>query len=286
MRERVKSGEYDGEEARKVLTEYCGVSKAQAHTYTTNWIYGGSDEEKTENEYAAYYTREGAKNFVSDKEVDADWQFVEKAIKNGDTAEMRKQIAVVMQVYNKDDKQVNTQVMKFIKKYDPMVTDAVAAYEGGNVLGVQATAQVLADKYDIDVWNAMSAIRTSATYVDEEGNIKNYDSNKTSAIPGTNFIRKDLVVAIENGDNASVQQIRSEIAAGLASRSKKETDKGKLDEAYSEIRGTLTSYYKPRYLAGDEATRAEIYNKLKSSYCYNQEHPLDGEIQKWLENKG
>ena len=65
---------------------------------------------------------------------------------------------------------------------------------------------------------------------------------------------------------SSSSRIRSEIAAGLASKSDAETDKKKLDDAYSDIRKTLTDYYKPRYLAGDEATRQDIYNKLIPEY--------------------
>lgn len=292
LTDEIKNDYLDGtitaEKAEELLSPFFD-EKNKAYYKIREWDDGEEESEEEEDKNSGFYQLDTAKvkkakvqkkekvsNVLSvlqgkDGEVkdeeDSDepyakFTYLEEAVKASDAAAFKKE-AADLRKHGISQDTIEAKTKTYLKN-DKQVVAAGKRYAKGDV-GALDESERIANKYGIETKTVTAAIRSVA-------GVTTYSDSLTE---GTDYIYSDMHMAIASGDNEKTAKIAKEIidakvAAGM--------DR---DKALYGARSSLSSKWKPIYLAASSTERAKIRESLYATGAYSSLYALDKTLANW-----
>ncbi len=220
-------------------------------------------KEKVSNVLSVLQGKDGeVKDEEDSDEPYAKFTYLEEAVKASDAAAFKKE-AADLRKHGISQDTIEAKTKTYLKN-DKQVVAAGKRYAKGDVSALDESERI-AQKYGIETKTVTAAIRSVA-------GVTTYSDSLTE---GTDYIYSDMHMAIASGDNEKTARIAKEIidakvAAGM--------DR---DKALFGARSSLSSKWKPIYLAASSTERAKIRESLYATGAYSSLYALDKTLANW-----
>ena len=220
-------------------------------------------KEKVSNVLSVLQGKDGeVKDEEDSDEPYAKFTYLEEAVKANDAAAFKKE-AADLRKHGISQDTIEAKTKTYLKN-DKQVVAAGKRYAKGDVSALDESERI-AQKYGIETKTVTAAIRSVA-------GVTTYSDSLTE---GTEYIYSDMHMAIASGDNEKTAKIAKEIidakvAAGM--------DR---DKALFGARSSLSSKWKPIYLAASSTERAKIRESLYATGVYSSLYALDKTLANW-----
>ena len=220
-------------------------------------------KEKVSNVLSVLQGKDGeVKDEEDSDEPYAKFTYLEEAVKASDAAAFKKE-AADLRKHGISQDTIEAKTKTYLKN-DNQVVAAGKRYAKGDTSALDESERI-AQKYGIETKTVTAAIRSVA-------GVTTYSDSLTE---GTDYIYSDMHMAIASGDNEKTAKIAKEIidakvAAGM--------DR---DKALYGARSSLSSKWKPIYLAASSTERAKIRESLYATGAYSSLYALDKTLANW-----
>ena len=292
LTDEIKNDYLDGtitaEKAEELLSTFFD-EKNKAYYKIREWNNGEKESEEEEDKNSGFYQlgtakvkpeekkkKEKTTNILlkiqgKDSEVkdedDSDepyakFTYLEEAVKASDAAAFQKE-AADLRKHGISQDTIEAKTKTYLKN-DKQVVAAGKRYAKGDTSALDESERI-AQKYGIETKTVTAAIRSVA-------GVTTYSDSLTE---GTDYIYSDMHMAIASGDNEKTARIAKEIidakvAAGM--------DR---DKALFGARSSLSSKWKPIYLAASSTERTKIRESLYATGAYSSLYALDKTLANW-----
>jgi hypothetical protein len=179
-----------------------------------------------------------------------------------------------MKAQFKDDKAIATALRKALRENDPRINEAAQARLNGDAVEYKRIAREIVSEGHFTQDDVVAAINAAMNKLGED---KGEDTPETEEEDKATsyFSSSDINNALESGDTAEAREVINDImqvkTENYISEGYKKSEAEK--KAKSSIRSSLTSYWKPLYLAAykakDNAEMKRIRNLLHSTKIYD-----------------
>lgn len=137
----------------------------------------------------------------------------------------------------KDDKAVISAIRKALRENDPRVKEAAEAYIGGDVAAFGRTIEEIAGEGHFSAEDIEAAIRSEISKLSPKEETDEAETEEHTSI----YRASDVNVALDSGDMETALMIIDDLVKTKVANGAKKSD------ARSDIRSSLTSYWKPLY---------------------------------------
>ena len=210
---------------------------------------------------------------TDDEESKVKYKYLNEAVRSGNTAAIQREVQDLIE-RGADQKDIDSQIRKAIRSYDPDVQTYADEYKSGNLTAFDSAVSSLSSKYQVSESLAAGAIRTQAA-VDY------------SAVDGTYHTMADVSIALENDDTQTARSITNEILKIKYQENLKKgkTSKAALSDAKSSIKSSLRAKWKDKYKEANPEERQHIAMLLWSTGVYSNTRELYNTLNGWLREK-
>lgn len=210
---------------------------------------------------------------TDDEESKVKYKYLNEAFRSGNTADIQREVQDLLD-RGADQKDIDSQIRKAIRSYDPDIQTYADEYKSGNLTAFDSAVSSLSSKYQVSESLAAGAIRTQAG-VDY------------SAVDGTYHTMADVSIALENDDTQTARSITNEILKIKYQENLKKgkTSKAALSDAKSSIKSSLRAKWKDKYKEANPEERQHIAMLLWSTGAYSNMRQLNNTLNGWLREK-
>ena len=188
----------------------------------------------------------------------------------------------------KDDKAYEMAVRDALRKNDPRILVAALARKSGNTEKYASLVREIVKEGHFSQDTVVKAVNNALTKLSkgEETDEEKEDENKASSI----YYSSDLNKALDDGDTHEALTIIDDMVKVKTENYVNDGEKEKDAEAKAKasVKSSITSYWKPLYLAayerGDTAEMARIRNLLYSTKLYGTANEVVKTAQNWVKN--
>ena len=177
----------------------------------------------------------------------------------------------------KDEKAIDTALRTALRENDPRIKEAAMARIGGDISKYKSIAMSIISERNFSQDLVVKAINAEINKINKEADEADSSSDdEDEEIKETSIYKaSDINAALENGDTSDALEVINDLVKVKTNnyiaegKSKKEAEKS----AKSSVRSSLTSYWKPLYLAAykskNNAEMARIRKLLNATKIYD-----------------
>ena len=204
----------------------------------------------------------------------AKFTYLEEAIKQSDASAFKKE-AADLRKHGISQETIETKTKAYLKN-DKQVIAAGKRYAKGDVDALSKSAEI-AKKYGIEERTVQAAIRSVAgiaTFSD-------------SLVDGTDYVYKDMHMAIAAHDNEEAARVAGEITeAKIEKKMAEGVSRKKAEQSiYNGVRSSIASNWRQAYLSASSTDRARIRESLYATGAYSSLYALDKTLANWRDGK-
>ena len=177
----------------------------------------------------------------------------------------------------KDESAYNTALRKALRENDPRIREAAEAKIGGDYGEYERIAEEIEREGHFSKENIKAAINSEVNDLTEDDTSEETSTeDKDEAVSYYNA--SDINIAFDNGDTALAKEIIQDLIDTKVANGKTEK------EAKSSLRSSMTSYWKPLYIAASESERIRIRKILYNSGLYGNADEVIKSVNAWLKD--
>lgn len=184
----------------------------------------------------------------------------------------------------KSESAYHTAIRKALRENDERITEAAKARLAGNTSEysrlareVKAEGRFSQDDIVAAINSEMTALKATEAEKDTSEQEPWFENeSKGDELEGSIYKESDLNNAFERGDNTTAQTVIDDMVAAKVRRGKSEKD------AKSEVRSSVTQYWKPIYLNASESQKGKIRKILYKTGLYGSADDVIKTCKKWV----
>lgn len=170
----------------------------------------------------------------------------------------------------KDEKAVETAIRKALREHDPRIREAAEARNSGDIAEYSRIARDIISEGNFTQDTVVSAINAEINAINKETGSDAEDSSEAVETESESIYKtSDINMALEDGDTQMAKTVINDIVDTKVANGKTEK------EAKSSVKSSITTYWKPLYLAAYKANNstemARIRRILESTGLYVDE---------------
>ena len=215
-------------------------------------------------------------------EADSNADQLYEAIISGDKAQEQR-----IRSRYKDTKSAETAIRTALREHDPRIREAAEARSSGDIEAYSKIAREIISEGNFTQDMVVSAINSEINAINKESDGTEADTSETDEA-GVESIYKanDINAALEEGDTQTAKVVIEDLVDTKVANGKTEK------EAKSSIKSSVTSYWKPLYLAAynskDTAEMTRIRKLLATTGLYVNEYGASTvveTVQNWIKSQ-
>jgi polyhydroxyalkanoate synthesis regulator phasin len=177
----------------------------------------------------------------------------------------------------KSDSAYDSAIRKALRENDPRIKEAAEAKVNGDSAEANRIAEEIAREGHFSRENIKAAIKSEVNnLMPDDTSDETSTEDKDEAI--SYYDASDINVAFERGDTARAKEIIQDLIDTKVANGKTEK------EAKSSLRSSMTSYWKPLYIAANESERIRIRKILYNSGLYGNADEVVKSVNAWLKD--
>ena len=177
----------------------------------------------------------------------------------------------------KSDSAYDSAIRKALRDNDPRIKEAAEARYEGDIAEYKRIAKEIITEGNFDQDTVVGAINSEINAIKSEQSGEETSENKKDEDTSI-YSSSDINTAFDNGDTALAKEIIQDLIDTKVANGKTEK------EAKSSLRSSMTSYWKPLYIAASESERIRIRKILYNSGLYGNADEVIKSVDAWLKD--